>query len=46
MAKIRTTITIDELLYEELILMAHKGERNVSQQISYMIKQAKVKKEG
>jgi predicted CopG family antitoxin len=38
MAKMKTTITIDEELYEKLKEVAGKEERSVSQQITYFIK--------
>jgi predicted CopG family antitoxin len=45
MTKIRTTITIDEELYRELVDVSDKEERSVSQQITYLVKKAKGKKE-
>lgn len=38
MAKMKTTITIDEELYEKLKKVAEKEERSVSQQITYFIR--------
>jgi predicted CopG family antitoxin/DNA-directed RNA polymerase subunit RPC12/RpoP len=39
MAKIRTTITIDEELFRELIKISDREERSISQQISYLIRE-------
>lgn len=41
MAKIRTTITMDESLYEEIKEMSHKVERSISKQIIYLVKKGK-----
>lgn len=38
MAKIRTTITIDEELYKELSDMSDNEERSISQQISFLVR--------
>lgn len=47
MAKIRTTISMDAEVYKKLTDMSQKGERNISQQLSYLIKKDKgVDKEG
>ena len=46
MAKIRTTITIDEELYREIIDMASGKERSISQQVVYLVRKGMEKKEG
>lgn len=38
MAKVRTTITIDEELLEEVTKIAEERERSISQQIVYFVK--------
>lgn len=38
MAKVRTTLTIDEELLKEVTKLAEEEERSVSQQIVYFIK--------
>lgn len=39
MAKVRTTVTIDEELLKTVIELAEKEERSISQQIVYFIKE-------
>jgi predicted CopG family antitoxin len=41
MAKIRTTITIDEEFLKELAEMSSKAERSISQQIVYLVRKGK-----
>ena len=39
MAKVRTTVTIDEELLKAVIELAEKEERSISQQIVYFVKE-------
>jgi len=41
MATIRTTITMDEELYKELVEISDHQERSVSQQIVYLVRKGK-----
>ena len=45
MAKIRITITADEGLYREILLIANKEERSISQQISFLLRKGIEEKE-
>lgn len=38
MAKIRTTITIEEDLYRDIETMSGEEERSISQQITYLVR--------
>ena len=44
MAKVKTSISLDSEVYKKLKDMSQKGERSISQQINYLVKNAKVAK--
>lgn len=44
--KIRTTISMDKDLFKYLVAMSENQERNVSQQISHLVKNATWTKKG
>ena len=45
MARINTSVSLDPKVYEKLQTMAKIAERSLSQQMSFMIKTAEVKKQ-
>lgn len=45
MSKIRACISIEPTVFEELTKMSEQEERSISQQISYLVKRNKEKKE-
>lgn len=45
MAKIRTTITMDEELYRDIEIKSDEEERSISQQITYLVRKGMEEKE-